>query len=245
MTAVLKQILLMTDGHSNEGEDPVAIARLAQEHGICINVIGITEEGPDQYRGLEEIEAIALAGGGVSEIVTKKQLVRTVQTVTRRAMTQTLQHVVQQELKHIFPEKEGLHDVSPDDRGQIVEVTERLGEAVSLEVLVLIDTSASMTDKLPMVQEALMDLSLSLNARLGDSLFCLYSFPGKSDPIDRLVDWTPRLTSLTQAFAQLTPKGLTPTGPALQAGIGVFSSRREKRRRLYGEQQRRARRLGN
>ena len=42
-----------------------------------------------------------------------------------------------------------------------------LGETVELEVLILVDTSASMKQKLPTVKEALLDLSLSLNARSG------------------------------------------------------------------------------
>ena len=47
----LKQILLLTDGCSNKGEDPSATAALAYQQGITVNVIGILEddqtESPD------------------------------------------------------------------------------------------------------------------------------------------------------------------------------------------------------
>ena len=60
-----------------------------------------------------------------------------------------------------------------------MEVVDELGETVELEVLILVDTSASMKQKLPTVKEALLDLSLSLNARGVKIAFqCLY-FPGK------------------------------------------------------------------
>ena len=46
-----------------------------------------------------------------------------------------------------------------------MEVVDELGETVHLQVLVLVDTSASMAPKLPTVKEALIDLSISLNSR--------------------------------------------------------------------------------
>lgn len=60
-----------------------------------------------------------------------------------------------------------------------MEVVDELGETVELELLILVDTSASMKHKLPTVKEALLDLSLSLNARLGDNRYSLLIFPGK------------------------------------------------------------------
>lgn len=230
MKGTLKQILLMTDGHSNYGEDPVAIAKLAQEYDITVNVIGISDENRENEKGLQEVEAVAMAGGGVSQIVFARQLAKTVQMVTRKAMTQTLHGVINQELKQILGKNEEMEDLSPDKRGELMEVVDELGETVLLEVVVLIDTSASMESKLPMVQEALIDLSISLNARTGDTMFSLYSFPGRKKPIDRLVDWTPRLNALTTTFSKLSTGGMTPTGPALKAALEVFEQRRGKRR---------------
>ncbi|WP_318527602.1 VWA domain-containing protein [Shouchella tritolerans] len=244
MNGTLRQILLMTDGHSNYGEDPVAIARLAQEYDVTVNVIGITDENRENEKGLQEVEAIALAGGGVSEIVFARQLAKTVQMVTRKAMTQTLHGVVNQELKQILGQNDEMEDLPPGKRGQVMEVVDDLGEKVLLEVLVLIDTSASMANKLPMVQEALLDLSISLNSRSGDTKFSLYSFPGKRKPIERLLDWTPKLQSLTATFTKLSTAGMTPTGPALQAALQVFEERRGKRRLEDDENEQRQGRFG-
>ncbi|GAF17675.1 hypothetical protein JCM19046_2200 [Bacillus sp. JCM 19046] len=241
MKGKLKQILLMTDGYSNYGEDPIAIARLAQEYGISVNVIGIIDDNRENESGLHEVEAIALAGGGVSQTVFAQDLTKTVQMVTRKAMTQTLHGVVNQELKQILGKHEEIESLSPEKRGEMMEVVDDLGESVLLEVLVLVDTSASMETKLPMVQEALIDLSISLNARSGETRFALYSFPGKRKPVERLLNWTPQLDSLNKMFHKLSPGGMTPTGPALKEAIAVFEERKGKRRfdgdeneRLYG-----------
>lgn len=57
----VNQILLITDGCSNHGEDPLAIAALAKEQGITVNVIGIMEENRHDHEAMKEVEGIALA----------------------------------------------------------------------------------------------------------------------------------------------------------------------------------------
>ena len=98
----LRQILLITDGCSNQGEDPIAMAALAREQGITVNVIGVMEHDVIDEKGMKEIEGIAMSGGGVSQIVYARQLSQTVQMVTRKAMTQTIQGVVNRELQQIL-----------------------------------------------------------------------------------------------------------------------------------------------
>lgn len=225
----LKQILLITDGCSNQGEDPVAIAALAKEQGITVNVIGVVEDNPISQQGINEIKEIAMSGGGISQVVYTKQLAKTVQMVTRKAMTQTLHGVVNKELKTILGEKQEMEDLPPEKRGQVMEVVDELGETIDLEVLILVDTSASMNNKLPMVQEALTDLSISLGSRMGDNRFCLYSFPGKRNDVDKLLDWTPKLESMLSNFHKLSSGGITPTGPALQVALQKFSKTSSKR----------------
>ena len=68
-TGKIRQILLLTDGCSNQGEDPIAMAALAKEQGISVNVIGVMEQDVIDEKGLTEIEGIAMSGGGVSQIV--------------------------------------------------------------------------------------------------------------------------------------------------------------------------------
>jgi len=228
-TGTLKQVLLITDGCSNQGEDPIAMATLAKEQGISVNVIGVMEQDVIDDQGLKEIEGIAMAGGGVSQVVYAQQLSQTVQMVTRKAMTQTLQGVVNKELQQILGGPKTMEDLPPEKRGEIMEVVDELGETVQLEVLILVDTSASMTHKLPTVKEALLDLSLSLNARSGSNRFSVFVFPGKQKEVEKLLDWTPKLESLTSIFSKLKTGGITPTGPAIKEAMSYFQQKRSLR----------------
>nr|WP_239544579.1 VWA domain-containing protein [Virgibacillus halotolerans] len=226
MKGTLKQILLLTDGCSNKGENPAQTAELAYEQGITVNVIGILDdEHTEDAEGLQEVEDIARAGGGVSQLVYKQTLVQTVQTVTKQAMTQTLQGFVNKELQQILGEKQTLEDLDPEKRGEIMEVVEDMGETCDLEVLVLVDTSASMYDKLLTVKEALIDLSISLNSRIGRNRFCIFSFPGKRKDIDRVFDWSPKLDSVSTVFPKLSSGGITPTGPAIREAMYQFGKK--------------------
>jgi len=228
-TGMLKQILLITDGCSNKGEDPIAMAALASEQGITVNVIGVMEQDTIDEQGMKEIEGIALSGGGVSQVVYAQQLSQTVQMVTKKAMTQTLQGVINKELQQILGSSKTMEDLPPEKRGEVMEVVDELGETVELEVLILLDTSASMKHKLPTVKEALIDLSLSLNARSGENRYSVFVFPGKKKDVEKLMDWTPRLESLTSIFPKLSTGGITPTGPALKEAVRYFKHKRSLR----------------
>lgn len=222
----LKQILLITDGCSNKGEDPAVTAALAKQQGITVNVIGILDDDQtEQPDGLQEVEDVALSGGGISQLVYKQVLSQTVQTVTKQAMTQTLQGFVNQELKQILGPNQSLEEIEPEKRGEIMEVVEDMGETSDLEVLVLTDTSASMYDKLPTVKDALLDLSMSLNARIGRNRFSIFNFPGKRKDIETVLDWSPGLDSISTIFPELTSGGITPTGPAIREAMYQFSKK--------------------
>ncbi|WP_280530143.1 VWA domain-containing protein [Oceanobacillus sp. J11TS1] len=227
----LKQILLLTDGCSNKGEDPAVVAGLANQQGITVNVIGILDDDQtEEPEGLREVEDIAVSGGGVSQIVYSERLSQTVQMVTRQAMTQTLQGFVNKELRSILGKNQSMEELEPEKRGEIMEVVEDLGETSDLEVVVLVDSSASMRDKLETVKEALVDLSISLNARIGKNRFCIYRFPGRRNDIELVLDWSPKLDAISQVFPKLTSGGITPTGPALRAAMYQFSKKQLRRK---------------
>lgn len=222
----LRQILLITDGCSNDGEDPTAMAALAKEQGVTVNVIGVVENDSIGDRGVREIESIALSGGGISQIVYAEQLSQTVQMVTRKAMTQTIQGVVNRELQQIFDGEEEMDDLPPEKRGKVMEVVDELGETLDLEVLILVDTSASMRAKLPTVQDALTDLSLSLSARSGANQFSLYTFPGKRKETEKILDWSPKIETIHKVLSKLSSGGVTPTGPAIKDALTHFKHSR-------------------
>ncbi|MBL4954194.1 VWA domain-containing protein [Neobacillus sp. OS1-32] len=234
-TGKIRQILLITDGCSNQGEDPIAMAALAKEQGLTVNVIGVMEHDVIDEKGITEIEGIAASGGGVSQIVYAKQLSQTVQMVTRKAMNQTIQGVVNRELQQILGRSQSMEDLPPEKRGEVMEVVDELGETVDLEVLILVDTSASMKQKLETVKEALLDLSLSLTARTGNNQFSVYVFPGKNSYVEKLLDWTPKLQSLATIFSQLSTGGITPTGPAIRTALSSFNQKRSIRSLLSND----------
>lgn len=225
----LRQILLLTDGCSNQGTDPAFMAARAYEQGITVNVIGVMENDVIDEKGMNEIQAIARSGGGASQIVYAQQLSQTVQMVTRKAMTQTIQGVINRELQQILGSSTTMEDLPPDKRGEVMEVVDELGETSKLEVLILVDTSASMKHKLEIVKDSLLDLSLSMNARQGDNQFSVFAFPGKKNDVEKLVDWTPKLEVLTKIFPKLTTGGITPTGPAIEEAVAFFNKKRSLR----------------
>lgn len=227
---ILRQILLITDGCSNKGEDPSATAALANEQGITVNVIGILDDyEQEDSNSLQEVEDIARSGGGISQIVHQQSLVQTVQMVTKQAMNQTLQGIVNKELQEILGSEQTLTDIEPEKRGEMIEVVEDMGEQCQLEILILIDTSASMRDKLETVKESLIDLSISLNARMGTNQFCIYSFPGRKKDTQKVFDWSTKLDALSTVFPKLTSGGVTPTGPAIREALHQFSKKSLRR----------------
>ncbi|WLV24772.1 VWA domain-containing protein [Aciduricibacillus chroicocephali] len=218
----LKQILLITDGCSNTGEDPKATAALASQQGLTINVIGIMEDGRDNPESLREVEEIALAGGGMSRIVYQETLARTVQMVTRQAMTHTIQGFINKELEQILGKGQTVEDLAPEKRGEVMEVVEEMGETCGLEVLVLVDTSASMRNKLETVKDSLIDLSISLGSRIGENRFSIYQFPGECEEVEKIFDWSPNLNAIAEIFPKLKTGGITPTGPAIREAMYEF-----------------------
>ncbi|QQK74290.1 VWA domain-containing protein [Salicibibacter cibarius] len=233
----LRQILLITDGYSNEGGDPSAVAALAREQQVTVNVIGVLEEGAMNQQAQTEIENIALAGAGIQQIVYKKQLAQTVQMVTTQAMTQTLQGVVNQELSQILGKDREWDELPPDKRGEVMEVVDEIGEVVNLEVVILVDTSASMRTKLPTVREALEDLSISMASRGGDNEFKVLAFPGKKRDADVVREWTRGLDQLTGMFQKITTGGITPTGPALKTALNHFDRKKKRSLISRGEEE--------
>lgn len=213
----MKQIILITDGCSNVGISPVVAAAQAKAEGIIVHVIGVLDSSEISELGASEIREIAEAGGGMSRIVQPAQLSQTVQMLTRKTVVQTIQQVVGKELRAILGHSQ-LDELSPDQRSEVVRVIDDLTETMGLKVALLIDTSASMKPKLQAVKEAIYDLQLSLQSRMGESLLSVFHFPGNlsgAQEVEMDIGWTRDLANLNRMFYKLNMKGTTPTGPAL------------------------------
>jgi len=218
----VKQIILITDGCSNVGMSPVVAAAHAQAEGIVVNVVGVVDQGEIGEFGAAEIDEIAKAGGGLSRMVNTRQLSQTVQMMTRKTVVQTIQQAVNKELRHIFGTS-AIEELPPEKRAQVVQVIDDLGETSSLQVALLIDASASMKPKLVAVEEAIRDLTLSLQARSGTSEIAVFHFPGPHN-IELVMDtgWTSNMAGVKQLFSKINMKGTTPTGPALLKVLHYF-----------------------
>lgn len=219
----MKQIMLITDGCSNVGENPAIAAALAKQEGIIINVIGIVDYGTIGELGSLEIAEIAKAGGGMSRLSGTQKLAQTMQMMTRKTVVQTIQHAVNKELRQILGNT-GVEDLPPDKRSQVVEVIDELSETTPLEIALLIDASASMRPKLAAVEEAIRDMMLSLGARQGNSRLAVFHFPGAHGGEDAVLDldWTTDLGSIRSIFGRLAMRGATPTGPAILKVLEFF-----------------------
>lgn len=214
----MKQIILITDGCSNVGISPVLAAAQAKAEGIIVHVIGVLHDGEaEDSEAVAEIGEIASAGGGMSRMVQAAQLSSTVQMMTRKTVVQTIQQVVSHELRSILGDSR-LEALPPEHRSEVVRVIDDLTETARLKVALLVDTSASMKPKLPAVKEAIYDLQLSLQSRMGESWISVFHFPGNvsgDQEIAMDLDWTNDLANLNRLFYKLNMKGTTPTGPAL------------------------------
>ncbi|GIP36349.1 VWA domain-containing protein [Paenibacillus sp. J2TS4] len=224
----MKQIILVTDGCSNVGISPIAAAARALAEGIVVNVIGITDDGETGIYGIEEINEIARAGGGLSRLVAPSRVAQTMQMMTRKTMVHTIHDAVNRELRQIVGPDAALESMNPEQRSQVVQVIDDLAETSGLKVALLVDASASMRPKLEAVREAIGDLMLSLQARRGTSEIAVFHFPdvqgGREVCMD--LDWTNRLANVRNLFYKINMKGTTPTGPALLHVVQLLSEER-------------------
>lgn len=211
--ATIRQILVITDGCSNIGDDPVVIAGQARKKGIVVNVIGVVDQTDMNHQGREEAMSIADAGGGMCRIVHPVDLSMTAQMMTHQTMQMTLEQVVNQELQSALGKT--TQELPPEDRSRVMKVVDKLEEEVALKLVVAIDMSASMKDKIPTVREAVRDLALSLQVRVGVSRVALLSFPGSGENLTKVVQPFADAVDMAQMEHSLQARGGTPTGPAI------------------------------
>lgn len=221
-TATIKQIILITDGHSNKGEDPVSVAYQASAAGISVNTIGLLHQGQLGEQGRQEIEKIAQAGEGVWEVVEAQELVQSIQLISRQSSAQTIEKLVSKQLNKVLGLRD-LVDLPPHKRGKVLQLIEELGEKSYLKCVILLDCSGSMQNKLELAKDSVVDLLLSLQARTGGGEIALVAFPGPQGQMAKVVSgFTCQVESLEKSLETLRVAGGTPTGPALKEALNLF-----------------------
>ncbi|WP_233095983.1 VWA domain-containing protein [Alicyclobacillus sp. SO9] len=218
----IRQILVITDGCSNVGDNPVQSAEQARKRGITVNVIGVVDKGDMGKQGKQEAMSVADAGGGMCRIVQPTEVSATAQMMTHQTMQMTLQDVVNQELLQVMGKT--TEELPPAERSRVVQVVDKLEEEVNLRVVVAVDTSASMRDKLGTVREAIRDLSLSFQVRTGTSNVAVLIFPGSADEMVKTVHPFRSELDMKMLESMLIARGGTPTGPAIDYAVTLFSA---------------------
>lgn len=223
--ATIRQLLVITDGCSNIGGDPVESARRALAKGIVVNVIGVMEKDDMERVGREEANSIADAGGGMCRIVQTVDLAATAQMMTHQTMQMTLAQLVNQELLSVMGKT--TEDLPPAERTRVMQVVDKLEEEVALQLVVAIDMSASMKAKIPTVREAVRDLALSLQVRTGSLRVAVLMFPGAGDQPTKLVQPFADTVDLREMERLLEARGGTPTGPAIDHAVDLILSHKQ------------------
>jgi len=219
----IRQIILITDGHSNQGENPVEVAYEASAWGITVNTIGLLHEGKLGEQGHQEIEKIAKAGEGVWDVVEARELSQSVQLVSRCSLNQTMEKLVSKQLNKVMGGK-SIANLPPEKRGKVWELIEELGEKAYLQCVILLDCSGSMQQKLELAKESVIDLLLSLQSRRGGGEVALLVFPGDIGQVSVAAEFTREVRFLENCLKKLKGSGGTPTGPALRKAVELFQA---------------------
>ncbi len=227
----LQQLLLITDGCSNAGTDPVYAAQAGRARGIATSVIGILDDGALGEQGRREAENIAEAGGGMCRIVRIADLSRTMQMVTQQTMQLTLQQVVNKELRHLVGQE--ANALPPDTRTKVARFVDTVTEEADVQIGLVVDMSASMTTKMTAVREAIRDLELGLAARTGSHQLFVITYPGLHG--EDAVVHSLESSRVADAIGAMRAAGNTPTGPALDAAIRALLASRDQRLAMRGD----------
>lgn len=212
-TGEIRQIIVITDGKSNIGMNPVEAAEKAKGLGLVVSTIGIVDRGGDE-QDIDEVENIARAGGGLCEYAFIEDLGRTVQLLTQKTAQKTIEQIVSRQLKNIVGTD--IESLEPQYRFKIVSFIEKYGDMVNLKCIIALDTSGSMKSKLETAKKSLVDLLESLNERKGDSRIAVISFPGEGyEGCKVLCGFTNQAEFLKEKLSAMRSGGGTPTGPAI------------------------------
>ncbi len=215
-----KQIILVTDGESNVGVNPVTVAKCANKKGIIISTIGIIE-GKDKENPMAEVQNIADAGGGICEFTDINNFSKTMEMVTQASVYKTIEHAVNKELKDILGTE--IKETHPESRKKITNIIDKLGEEVTLKCCIIIDCSGSMINKINIAKNSILNLLRVLRLRKGKTEIAVIGYPGREGENHTLLcDFTEDIINLERGFQNISVGGTTPTGYALECAMNLL-----------------------
>lgn len=222
--AILKQIILITDGKSNRGTSPIDAALMAKEHGITISTIGIMDRNSETEREFEEIRGIANAGDGIYDLSYIENLGQTLHMLTQKTMNKTIGQVVNNQLKDLIGDD--LSSIEPSKRLKLIDYIDNFSNQVNLKLCILLDCSGSMNDKLLNAVDSMYELLKSLEVREGDNDIAVIGFPGKMGSNTFMLNEFADDTSLIkEKIRDVKVRGITPTGPAIEYAINYIDNK--------------------
>ncbi len=219
----IKEIIIVTDGRSNIGGNPVTAAKMAIKNSIVVSAVGIVGDKDDDDP-IDEIRNIARQGQGEWELTHIQELSQTMQMITQKTVNKTINSVVNKQLKEIIGTE--LDDIQPKERSKFIGYIEGLKEEISLKCCVLIDCSGSMKTKMNMAKESILDLMNSFEGRRGKSEIAVIAFPGVVGEKTKLItDFTEDIDLVRKKIENIEANGTTPTAPAIYRAIELFNGK--------------------
>lgn len=221
MSIEFKQIILVTDGESNEGVDPVLVARGSGAKNIAINTIGIVERETEE--SMSEIKEIAEASDGVWEHTNIKDLNTTMSMVSMKSVLNTIEETVNKELKSILGSE--LEEIHPSSRKKITDLIDKLGDSSDIKCCVVIDCSGSMKRKIDIAKSSALNLLRVLSSRGGRTEVAVIGYPHRDKDYKILCDFTSDIIELEKGLQQIKIGGRTPTGMALKGALNALEGK--------------------
>ncbi|WP_207707323.1 vWA domain-containing protein [Crassaminicella thermophila] len=223
----IRQIIVVTDGKSNIGGNPITAASEAYKQNIIVSAIGIMDEKASDDDSLFEVEKIAKVGGGVWENTMIKNLGYTMHVVTQKTMNKTIETVVGKQLKEIMGAE--LDDIPPKKRSKVIDYMDQLSEEVSIKCCIAMDCSKSMKNKMSTAKQSIIELMHSLQGRRGKSQVAVIAYPGKNGEFTALIsDFTEDIQRLKDKIFGLKAGGTTPTAAAINRAVALINGENEQ-----------------
>lgn len=217
---VLKQIIVITDGHSNYGRDPVDAAREAREYGITVNAVGILDAGWMGARGRQEVERIAHVGGGVCQFTAAEDIGQTIHTVTSQLTRRYSELILNRQLRQMTGVE--LTGLSPAQRDVLILLLMKLDEEIEMDLVLVLDTSGSMINKKLALEESLAETMICLGQRTGAVKLAIVQFPGPAGNGCLIKPWQINNVLTSRILRAVSYGGPTPTGPAIEAAVTLL-----------------------
>ncbi|KAB3533785.1 vWA domain-containing protein [Alkaliphilus serpentinus] len=216
--AMIKEIIIVTDGCSNVGGNPAIAAQKARQRGIRVNIIGIIDQKAQKEKPFDEIISIAEAGGGNHEYTYIDNLYQTIHSLSYKTVSTTIQEAVNQQLKELMAQD--LNEMPPSSRSKLLNYIDDYSEEIPLCCCILMDYSGSMASKIQSARHSIIDVLDSLKNRKGKVDISILAYPGERvDDCKILLDFNESKEDMKRRLYQLKTRGGTPTAAAIEFAI--------------------------